>query len=254
MQRVWFRVRTQFHYRVSHTHSTHNATQRILTSVQDPWPRSGCFRECGTTQWEASCWPGSATVASAVPASRRGHHHRVSDGGPVPAAAVGAQGPAAAVGQAQALGAPSGPGRRPQQMVLALITSHTIRRVASRNNASKIPRPSASEVDIVRGKATAMLQEFRRTVVGMIAAAVRQWGAYAILVLPSTARQPIISSERCSLLPCAAALKNKKTNSNSMLTAIIFPAGVFDAVASPCAYPLARSQHDFPKQSSTGNS
>ena len=191
----------------SHTHSKHNAFSLPYRTLGHAAVAS------------ASAEPRSGKPAVGLAVQRLlqllrhhavGYHHRVSDGGPVPAAAVGAQGPAAAVGQAQALGAPSGPGRRPQQMVLALITSHTIRRVASRNNASKIPRPSASEVDIVRGKATAMLQEFRRTVVGMIAAAVRQWDAYAILVLPSTARQPIISSERCSLSPCAAALKNKK--------------------------------------------
>jgi hypothetical protein len=48
--------------------------------------------------------------------------------------------------------------------------------------------------------------------------------------------------------------EKQKTNSNSssMITAIIFPAGVFDAVASPCAHPLARSKHDFPRQGSSG--
>jgi hypothetical protein len=55
------------------------------------------------------------------------------------------------------------------------------------------------------------------------------------------------------LLPCAAALKNKNKQ-HSMITTIIFPVGVFDAVASPSAHPLARSKNDFPIQASTGNS
>ena len=208
MQRVWFRVRTQFHYRVSHTHSTHNATQRshfrtgplatqrLLPRVRNhavgsqllAWQCNGCFSCSGITPWAPSPserWgPSSGRSGWGPGAGRSG------GAGPGAGGAVGAWAPAAANG--------------------ARFDNITY------NSASGIEEQRIEDSKAVgfgsgyRARATAMLQEFRRTVVGMIAAAVRQWDAYAILVLPSTARQPIISSERCSLLPCAAALKNKK--------------------------------------------
>ena len=256
MQRVWFRVRTQFHYRVSHTHSTHNATQRILTSAQDPWPRSGCFRECGTTQWEASCWPGSATVASAVAASRRGLPSpserwgpssgrsgwgpgagRSGGAGPGAGGAVGAWAPAAANGaRFDNITYNSASGIEEQRIEdsKAVGFGSGYRARQGHSDAAGVPTHSCG-YDCCRCQTVGRLCNF--------GAAFHRTPAYHLI-------------RTVQFVTVRRSAEKQKTNSNSssMLTAIIFPAGVFDAAASPCAHPLARSKHDFPKQSSTGNS
>jgi len=236
-----------FHTQRNTTHSHFRtgplATQRLLPRVRNhavgsqllAWQCNGCFSCSGITPWAPSPserWgPSSGRSGWGPGAGRSG------GAGPGAGGAVGAWAPAAANGaRFDNITYNSASGIEEQRIEdsKAVGFGGGYRARQGHSNAAGVPTHSCG-CDCCRCQTVGRLCNF--------GAAFHRTPAYHLI-------------RTVQFVTVRRSAEKQKTNSNSssMLTAIIFPAGVFDAAASPCAHPLARSKHDFPKQSSTGNS
>ena len=253
MQRVWLRARTQFHYLVQATHIQHTthshfrtgplATQRLLPLVRNhavgsqllAWQCNGCFSCSGITPWAPSPserWgPSSGRSGWGPGAGRSG------GAGPGAGGAVGAWAPAAADGARfdnTTYNSASGIEEQRVEDSKAVGFGSGYRARQGHSDAAGVPTHSCG-YDCCRCQTVGRLCNF--------GAAFHRTPAYHLI-------------RTVQFVTVRRSAEKQKTNSNSssMITTIIFPVDVFDAVASPSAHPLARSKNDFPIQASTGNS